>query len=181
MSPWPDCEGKLISPSVLVWQGFSELRYIKVAEEWAPSVTLCLASGEDFHLILNPPFSTWTNTPNTVTFHSTISGCPAADKETSHALHQWHEVGIHSWEGKVSRCRGREVCVFEWAGILAPKSKPPDTISRPLRSASMALNTGYMLESRLPPDSLKGNLQERDQPSANFESLQSKTLTQMAV
>lgn len=132
MSPWPDCEGKLISPSVLVWQGFSELRYIKVAEEWAPSVTLCLASGEDFHLILNPPFSTWTNTPNTVTFHSTISGCPAADKETSHALHQWHEVGIHSWEGKVSRCRGREVCVFEWAGILAPKSKPPDTISRPL-------------------------------------------------
>ena len=48
---------------------------------------LCLASGEDFHLILNPPFATWTNTPNTVTFHSTISGCPAADKETSRALH----------------------------------------------------------------------------------------------
>lgn len=132
MSPWPDCEGKLISPSVLVWQGFSELRHIRVAEEWAPSVTLCLASGEDFHLILNPPFAAWTNTPDTVTSHPTISGCPAADKETSRALHHWHEVGTHSLEGEVSRYRGRDVYVSEQAGILAPKSKPPDTISWPL-------------------------------------------------
>ena len=29
-----------------------------------------------------------------------------------------------SWGEKVSRCRGREVHVFEEAGLLAPKSKP---------------------------------------------------------
>lgn len=116
-------------------------------------MTLCEASGEDFHGVLNPPPAE-TATPPT---RMPVVGSEylwlsyyQIRKFPLPFITEARQGSSSLGGGKVNRSQGREVQVFERADIFSPQSKPLDTVSMGpwVKSMRVDLNAGCTLGSR---------------------------------